>query len=392
MRLATRIAGPVAIVLVVLLALEAASWAVVRYVVEKRAPFLLYRAPVVEEEELARYLSVRDPLLGWPRRDQIGTERYDESGARPSPAFPTPGGACLSLYGDSFTYDEHVDDAHAWSNLLAERLGCRVANYGVSGYDTGQALLRFERNGRDEAPFTILGIYHENFLRIVNQYRYLLTGSGSLQFKPRFVLGEDGDTLRLVPIPTDAQLKALGADWGMVLSLLSDETFLPGTEDGPTTVRFPYALTLARAAMSQRTLLWLAGRPSWADFLQPDHPSRSLELMAAIMREFDRLARERGKAMAVLLFPTAPAFDLLHETGEDVMAPLKHLLEAADIPVLDLAEALPAHLDAGGFCAIHLDPALCRGHWNEKGSALVAAIVQEWIAAQTSLLAPRAAP
>lgn len=392
MHLAKRIAGPAAIAILLVLALEATSWAVVRFVVEPRAPFLLYRPPSVDAKALARYLAIRDPLLGWPRRDQIGTERYDATGARPSPAFPLPGRACLSLYGDSFTYDEHVDNAHAWSNLLAGGLGCRVANYGVSGYDTGQALLRFRQNERDEATFTILGIYHENFLRIVNQYRYLLTGEGPLQFKPRFVLEADRATLRLVEMPTDSQLAALGADWEAVLTLLRDETFPPGTADGPTALRFPYAWTLARAATSRRTLLWLAGRPSWSDFLRPGHPSHSLELMAAIVREFDRLARERGKAMAVLLFPTAPAFDLLHQTGEDVTAPLKHLIEAADIPVLDLAEALPALLDEGGFCAIHLDPALCRGHWNEKGSAMVAAIVQEWIAGRVRWRAPDSSP
>jgi hypothetical protein len=53
--------------------------------------------------------------------------------------------------------------------------------------------------------------------------------------------------------------------------------------------------------------------------------------------------------------------------------------------VLDLAEAMPAHLGEGGFCAIHLDPELCRGHWNENGSAIVAQIVDEWIAAARSM-------
>ena len=79
---------------------------------------------------------------GWPTIDALKTEHYDALCSRPSPAFPKPGNECITLYGDSFTYGEEVDHEDAWSNRLAERIGCHVGNYGVGGYGSDQALLR----------------------------------------------------------------------------------------------------------------------------------------------------------------------------------------------------------------------------------------------------------
>ncbi len=91
--------------------------------------------------------------------DDPQADRYDSSGARPSPAFPVVGNECLSLYGDSFVYANEVDDASAWGNVLTELVRCRVGNFGVGGYGIDQAYLRFSRNTGDGASLTMLGIY-----------------------------------------------------------------------------------------------------------------------------------------------------------------------------------------------------------------------------------------
>lgn len=109
-------------------------------------------------------------------------------GARRSPAFPSPGNERVSLYGDSFTFGLEVSDQEAWGNVLAQGLGCRVSNFGYGGYGTDQALLRCIGNTKDSASLAILGIYVDDPLRNVNQYRYFLTGSDPLGLKPRFNL------------------------------------------------------------------------------------------------------------------------------------------------------------------------------------------------------------
>jgi hypothetical protein len=147
------------------------------------------------------YYAKRDPVLGWPPPEHFGGEHYDESGSRRIPAFPEPGGACVSIYGDSFTYGSGVSDEAAWSNQLSMLLGCRVANYGVGGYGTDQATLRFEQNVDDEAAVVILGHLSMNILRNVNSYRKLIGVRDVFSLKPRFVLDGGGglQLLRMHP-------------------------------------------------------------------------------------------------------------------------------------------------------------------------------------------------
>ena len=78
------------------------------------------------------------------------------TGARFSPAYPEPGNECVTLYGDSFTYGVGVREEYAWGNTLAERLRCRVGNFGVGGYGTDQALLRFMHNPNDPSSVAVL--------------------------------------------------------------------------------------------------------------------------------------------------------------------------------------------------------------------------------------------
>jgi len=217
--------------------MELASAAFCRLIILNRAPFLLYRPPEIDRTAWEHYLEVRDPLLGWPTADALNSEHYDESGSRPVPAYPEPGKECLTIYGNSFTYGAEVSDKEAWGNLLAEYLKCRVGNFGVGGYGTDQALLRFEANDADTAPVSILGIYPTNVQRNVNQARYLLMSSGNhFYFKPRFIL--TNDQLRLVPIP-EPRFEELDLLNGDLTRLLPHEAFLPGTDLGPQPMRFP---------------------------------------------------------------------------------------------------------------------------------------------------------
>jgi hypothetical protein len=82
------------------------------------------------------------------------------------------------MYGDSFVFGSAVDDEHSWGNQIAKRLSCRVQNFGVPGYGTDQAYLRFLHNDADQAPQVILNILFENVARNVNQNRGAAQTSG----------------------------------------------------------------------------------------------------------------------------------------------------------------------------------------------------------------------
>jgi len=153
----------------------------------------------------------------------------DATGSRPIPAYPEPGAACVSLYGDSFTFSVGVDDTHAWSNLLSKQLNCRVANYGVFGFGLDQALLHFESNDSDEAPIVLLNLFAGDVRRHVNQLSNLISKVPTLSLKPRFVL-EHG-SLKLIPIlaPSRDQAEVLAEYPELVLT---HEYFLPGGNSG----------------------------------------------------------------------------------------------------------------------------------------------------------------
>lgn len=67
----------------------------------------------------------------------------------------------IATYGDSHTAGAEVDDRETWQFYLEKQLGYEVKNFGVGGYSTDQALLKFEKNvARGEiSPIVILGVF-----------------------------------------------------------------------------------------------------------------------------------------------------------------------------------------------------------------------------------------
>ena len=329
---------------------------------------VFYRAPSVEN--YGHYLAERHPLLGWPTR--AARELLDPSGSRWIPAYPEPGHACVSLYGDSFTASIPVSDEDSWPNLLSQRLACRVANYGVGGYGTDQAYLRFKHNLADEAPITVLVHFVEDVRRNVNQLRNLVGQNRQILFKPRFVL--DGDALALVPLPSPRreEVEAWVADPGRYLE---HEYFVPGGASGITTLRFPFTLSILSGFQNEHVRAKLAGETVRSRFYAASHPSGALAVTGAILREFRGDALARGKKPVILILPGGHDIERFHESGVWDSAPLVEWGRARGVPIHHLGPRLVAGLagrDVCDFTAEH-----CYGHYDEAGYALVAEAVED---------------
>ena len=364
--------------------IEGLSAVFVRVLLPWRARHLVYAPPVAEVvARHGEYLAHRDPDLGWPSRRAYGAECCDESGARRNPAFPIVGTACVSAYGDSFTWGDEVPPADAWVTRLAERLGCRVANYGANGYGTDQAFLRWRLTTGDEARLVIFTIYPENVVRNVNRYRPLLTGEGeSLGLKPRFVLEPDG-TLRLVPIPTPSadELRAL---------LLAPERFLTGeyfTPDGPAgpiRPRVPHLLGVARLLRNEQVWGWVralrTGEPTWAAFYEREHPSGSFAMLEAIVAALAREVPARGQSLMVQILPTPAVVATYRRTGTWVYDELLRALAARGVEVVNLGADMLARLGDRSLCELLVRPDSCTGHFDADGNRLIAEIVAEQLA------------
>jgi hypothetical protein len=168
-----------------------------------------------------------DPLLGWaPRpnaRSQNGLYRYNSQSLRAEGAYapvPVEGTIRIALFGDSFIHGDEVPFEHTVGYLLEQRLRAagdtvEVLNFGVGGYGTDQALLRWRALGKTFAPHIVIqGLFIEDVQRNVNLVRPIYGPGTSLAFsKPRFVL--DADRLVLVnvpPVPPE-RLRDLMADF-----------------------------------------------------------------------------------------------------------------------------------------------------------------------------------
>lgn len=154
-----------------------------------------------------------DEQTGWAYRPNSlrhqGTFTVNSSGMRSRREFseePLPDTLRIAAFGDSFTAGDDANDDQVWTNQLEFALqqhGIRaeVMNFGVGGYDMGQAFLRWRGTGQQFEPdIVIFGLQPENLDRNVNVFRILYIHGPSIPFsKPRFYMN-DGN-LELINVP-----------------------------------------------------------------------------------------------------------------------------------------------------------------------------------------------
>lgn len=343
---------------------------------------VVFYAPRYDSGEYANYMTRRDPELGWPARDALDV---DSSGSRRTPAFPDPVATSprLSAYGDSFVWADEVDDAHAWPNILSRLLGMRVSNFGVRGYGTDQAYLRFVRNTDDPAQVVLLGFMTENIIRNVNQYRQLIYPNSEFALKPRYILNAQNQ-LELVPLPTFSKddYAAMAKNPNL---FLSHEYFRLDGPSGTTRVEFPYFFSLLRAARHYRIQGKLKDRPSYVEFYRRDHPSQGIEVTLAILEEFVKTARQRHKTPLILLIPNCRDLEYFKRTGQWPYSSIIEKLKSDEAPFLNTGDALFASLGPGNPCSLCQT---CGTHFTERANELLAHIVYDHVRELVSPLQP----
>jgi hypothetical protein len=361
-------------ILILLGVLEGLSAIFLKFVVASSAHFLVWDANFDVHKVWTAAGGNWDDELGWPSsRDAVAPPR-DQTGAKYNPDFSQSEHPCASAYGDSYVWGEEIPLTAGWIEQLSRKLGCGVANYGVDMYGTDQSYVRFLHNRQDEAPATLLGIFPENIVLNVNQYRGFLGYSPSpIGLKGRFVLDGEG-RLEWVHRPRIDE-KGFLDFLRDPANLLPHEYLLPDTPDGPVTLRFPYTLTVARLALMPRLRARITGRPSRTDFYKADHRSGALALTTAIVEAFVREAEHRGKRALIVMLPGASSFRARIEFGEPEYAALITALATRKIDVFDPSPALLIALGQRNYCELYTAPADCDGHFGIEGSRIVADVV-----------------
>lgn len=322
-----------------------------------------------------QYRTQFDHGLGWryrvafdDGRDTIslqglrGNKEYSEHAAS--------GVLRVAAFGDSFVYANEVGDRQAWSSVL-ERLypNVEVLNYGVGGYGTDQAWLRFRAEGLQLSPdIVLIGFAPVNLRRIVNVYRrFISTSESPLLWKPRFIL--EADSLRLIPNPIADldDLRGILRDPEQVLERVThDQWYEP----------LVYESTLYELSAFVRltTAFWLrtSNRYLRRDRLIRDgvfnSNSTAFRTQLAVLKAFTADASERGALTVVLLLPDRESLERMQIGEPTTYQPLANALLASGIEVLDLREAFAASAGTEG-----VDPWFALGgHYSPAGNEIVA--------------------
>lgn len=145
----------------------------------------------------------------------------------------------ISAFGDSFTYCSGVKDNETWEEDLSILLQENIFNFGVGGYGTDQAYLKFlSIYPKVRTPIVILGLITENINRIVNVYRpFYSLKTGIKLTKPRFILNQDGLYLLSNPVRSLDELKGLRNAYFISRIGLNDFWF---NRDRYPELKFPY--------------------------------------------------------------------------------------------------------------------------------------------------------
>jgi hypothetical protein len=274
----------------------------------------------------------------------------------------------ITTVGDSFTYSDDVALEAAWqSRLEALDPKLELLNFGVPGFGTDQALLRWRHEASAfRSHIVILGIWPENLCRNLNQNRYFLTLAPDYGFKPRFVLEEGG--LRLVePPPSTAET---------LIAALADPLASPWLREE----HWLFAYETVRAPWHRSRLLRLGAslcnyhlRREMRQRIYDGEDAEALELAVAIAAAFDEEVRAAGSVPLVLIFPMK---DLLADYGGERVLPLTRELRAHGLDVIDLAPVF-ARASAADGSAAYFQSGRAVGHLTEAGNALVARSLHE---------------
>ena len=329
-------------------------------------------------EAEASLMTEFDAELGWITRagavvPGIGAssnearQRGSRSYARERPA----GGVRVVSFGDSFTWCDEVPDEASWQAALErERSDWEVLNLGVGGYGTGQALLRFRREGTWDAQVVCIGILLENVGRNVNRYRprwYPM--ADACVTKPRFVASGEGE-LELVPQPfaTRAELVAAVRD-GSVLERTEEHEYW-WRPSVPALLEWSF---LTRLAKGREAYALRKTRDLWLD--TTGEPYRT---SVAILETFHREALAAGAELApVVIFQGKEDLQPLAEESVHFWADLVATLEARGIPVIDLGPPLAERWRETGGAGVYTG-----SHLSPESNELVADVIGAWIAAR----------
>lgn len=319
------------------------------------------------------------PVLGWDYPpgivyrdiDNIVYSHGPDGERRTCTDFPT---TSIATYGDSFTYGTDVGDEQTWQTYLARRLRTNVLNYGVAGFGTDQAYLKYKLGGHTGADIVTLGIWPENINRVVNRYRPFLHYDERLGLtKPVFV--QAGGRFELLSNPLHEVGDVQRLQDPSFLSELAQVDYWFQQDAHLPPISFPYVLCLYawRETVIKQFLLstrkFVPSIPAAFPCNQFDEDA-PLSVMCHIVDRFVETARSRGATPIVLIMAHQDQIREVMDFHLNRAQRLVEYLERKDYPFIDVLQEMadmqpsPEQLEQWFI-----------GHTSSEGNEVVADII-----------------
>lgn len=360
--------------LILLTLVEIPSYFILKKIFVPRG--LVYTPIQSNLEDYNNYKKKRHPILGWTVAKNQEKE-IDSEGSRIIPSFASAEKhtSCVSLYGDSYTFSNRTTPEDSWANQLSILLGCRVSNFGVSGYGSDQALLRYQLNKKDSASVVFLNHFVDDIPRNVSQYWGIRFSSKTQEymFKPRFIV--KNDTLKQIPLPnlTYEEFEDLKSN---PKKYLTYDWFVPNSDYGSSFLQFPYSYTLIKTLFVHSKFKSLIRKePVHAPFYQKNHPSKSLVLTQTIFKTFHQIGKNRNQRPIITIIPFSSDFDYFRANGKWCYEELTKFMDTNGIEYLNLGEKIEAVLQGKDQSYLYAG----EGHFNANGDKLISQIIDQYL-------------
>lgn len=325
-----------------------------------------------------------DSVLGWTIRpgaseEQGGTVYTSNSiGIRASREYTLNKDACvtrIAAFGDSFTHANGVSNDEMWTRLLEiEDPDIEVMNWGVGGYGTDQAWLRYKVQGAKYYPDVVLiGFMVEDIRRNVNRFRpFYSLNTGMPLTKPVFLYTEDDLVLEPNPMSSAAELLDYATN-------RKDEFLNRVCEHDIHCHREEYETSPLDVFKSFRLIKTAVYKiKNWDGSLDTIYQDDRYYLVTyEILRRFAEEVTENGSKPLIVLLPPLSTLERYNETGVKDHQRLIDQLEVDGLPFIDLTDDFieakrTLGVELGGFFG---------GHYNSLGNVVVKEAVLRWISA-----------
>lgn len=324
------------------------------------------------DKNYENYLKSRHQILGWDNSTGQVTEKLiDNYGARRDYSANARLKPCIDVYGDSFTYG-YYKAKKAWPSLLSGLVNCRVRNFGVGGFGSDQAYIKFQIN-KNHSNIVFLNHLSENIIRNVNQYRNFIYPSERYKFKPRYIL--EDNKLKLISLPKIPKEKI--SDYLInPQNYLKHEYFIPNGPSGIQYWNFPYTVRILNSFKHWHIKQKIKNNDTkYSEFYNENHSSNGLNLTFEIMSDFYKSSKSKGLIPIVTVFPTCKDLKFFEKNNKFPYENLINMFKRENYKFIDFGGKF-VNKSNGNFNKYFQE---CSGHYNEKGEALVAQIIFEYL-------------